>query len=77
MNFRVLLESNICSQRKIGPFFDFEHRFLKFSSQNRSKRLDFAHFKPILTHFRIRQTTLSTWLVLGNILNGYNGDATL
>jgi hypothetical protein len=30
------------SQRKIGAFFNFEHRFLKFLSQNRSKRLDFA-----------------------------------
>jgi len=45
---------------QIGAFFDFEHRFLKFLSQNRSKRLDFAHFKAILALFLVRQTTLST-----------------
>ena len=57
----------LCSKLTFVPtqncgIFVFEHRFFGFLSQNRSKRLDFAYFKPILAYFLVRQTTDSTWV---------------
>jgi hypothetical protein len=62
MRVLSLAQNHYLSQRKLGAFFNFEHQFFEFLSQNRSKRFNFAHFEPILAYFRVRQTTLSTWV---------------
>ena len=62
MRVLSLAQNHYLSHRKIGAFFVFEHQFFEFLSLNRSKRLDFAYFKPNLAHFLVRHTTLSTWV---------------
>ncbi len=63
-------QNHYLSQLEIEAFFVFEHLFFEILSQNHLKRLNFVHFKPILAYFLVRQTTLSTCPVLGNISTG-------
>ena len=62
MRVSSFAQNSHLSQGELGAFFNFEYRFFEFLAQIYSKMLDFAYFKPFFAHFRVRQTTLSTWV---------------